>query len=138
MQHHKKIQPHEKLIRSLFGFDTPLTPSEQLISDFKLEESEFNTIVNRFLKSFLISLYFRKQIFKAFSIFFALYLALTLINSLYYQMDYLLAIQNSIVKVVLGILVYVIVMPYTFYYSRILSSTRINILRNYNKNNLDK
>ena len=134
-QKNVKTQTHEKAIRLLFGFDTNLISYEQTISEYNLEESEFNTIIEIFLKSFFIKLYFEKKIFKVFLYFSFYYIFISLISSLNRQIDFLSIIRGSVIQVLLVNLVFVLTIPFITFTRRYLSSARKNILRNYELSN---
>ncbi|MCR3906503.1 MAG: hypothetical protein NUK62_05715 [Tenericutes bacterium] len=125
------LHQHEELIRSTFGFDTPLISLNNLFSEYKLDETEFNEIIRKFIKSIYYSVYFRINIYRVFLIFAIGFFIIAGINSLFYELNYFSIVTSNIVRYFIPVSIFVVLIPFIiFSKSRVESRTR-NILKQY-------
>ncbi|BCR36743.1 hypothetical protein [Mariniplasma anaerobium] len=66
----KFLKKYNKVIRSTFIFDNNTLTQEELLTNFDLTKTEFFSIIDKFLKSFIITIYFKKDMIKVFLVYF--------------------------------------------------------------------
>ena len=128
----RDLRQHEELIRSTFGFGTPLTSLTDLISKYNLDEIKFNEIIAKFIKSFYYSIYFRINKYKVFFIFVIGFFIIVGINSLYYELNYFSIAKNYIIKYFIPVLMFVIALPFILSSKTSVVSRTKNISKQYN------
>jgi len=125
------LQKHEELIKSTFGFGTPVNSFTDLITNFNLDEEEFYEIIGKFIKSFYYSIYFRVNIYKVFLVFVIGFLLIAGINSIFYELNYFYIIKGNIVKYFIPISIFVVLIPYIMSSKSLIASQTKNILKQY-------
>jgi len=125
------LQKHEELIKSTFGFGTPVIQFTSLISKHKLDETEFNEIIGKFIKSFYYSIYFRVNIYKVFLVFVIGFLIIAGIGSIFYELNYFYIIKGNIVKYLIPISIFVVLIPFVMSSKSLIASQTRNILKQY-------
>lgn len=126
------LHQYEELIRSTFGFDVPLLSRTDIISKYKVEDIEFYRIIRKFMRSFYYSFYFRVSIYRLFAFFLMMFMVLSAMNLLFYDLDYVFTmIKDGIVRFMVINLVFVIIIPFIAYSKTYISSHTRNILEQY-------
>lgn len=125
------LQKHEELIKSTFGFETPVVSITNLLSKYKLNEVEFNKIISKFIISFYYSIYFRINIYKIFLVFVIGFFITAGINSLFYELNYFYIIKGNIVKYFIPVFIFVVLIPFIVFSKSHVESRTMNILKHY-------